>query len=458
MNILLIAPSSGKWQRIGRSRIFNGKTFRFSLLSLLSVAADTPEEHNVQIIDEQFDDIPWNAPVDLVGLTCMTALAPRAYEIADAFRARKVPVVLGGMHPTFCSDEALQHADAVVAGDAEGIWRQVVEDAQRGVMQGVYKTKKPRPFSGFKTPPYNLLKLGRYSTYPVQATRGCPHKCAFCSVSAFNGGVHKRRPVDEVVSDIAKIPSRKFIFVDDNLTADADYARELFQAMIPLKKLWITQSTLDIAEDEALVKLASQAGCVGLFVGLETFSERNLDHVNKSFNKVEKYREAINILHRNGIGVEAGIVFGFDGDDPEVFQRTLKLLDQLEIDLIQASIFTPLPGTPQMNVMQRRIIDPDWSNYDFHHVVFKPKGMSVAQLQAGHDWITREFYRPRRIAMRLARHALRRNGMKSLPFAAAINGAYYGRVKRWNIRGYNPAVEGEVVLPNNGRVVDAPVM
>jgi radical SAM superfamily enzyme YgiQ (UPF0313 family) len=456
MNILLIAPSSGKWQRIGRSRIFNGKTFRFSLLSLLSVAADTPAEHSVQIIDEQFDDIPWDADIDLVGITSMTALALRAYEIADAFRARGVPVVMGGMHPTFCSEEALQHADAVVAGDAEGIWRQVVEDAQRGVMQGVYKAA-PRPFEGFKSPPYNLLKLGRYSTYPVQATRGCPHKCAFCSVSAFNKGIHKRRPVDEVISDITKIPSRKFIFVDDNLTADADYARELFEAMIPLKKLWITQSTLDIAEDEALVKLASRAGCVGLFIGLETFSERNLDHVNKSFNKVEKYSEAIGVLHRNGIGIETGMVFGFDGDDKEVFQRTLKLLDQLEIDLIQTSIFTPLPGTPQMEAMQHRIIDRDWANYDFHHVVFKPQGMNAAELQAGHDWITREFYRPRRIAQRLARHALRRNGMKSLPFAAAINGAYYGRVRRWNIRGWNPAVESETALHEHGRVVDAPV-
>ncbi|MBN2330107.1 MAG: B12-binding domain-containing radical SAM protein [Candidatus Omnitrophica bacterium] len=439
MKILLIAPSSGRWRQVGRSRLFNGRTFRFSLLSLLSVAAETPRGHTLRIIDEQFEDVPWDADADLVGVTCMTALAPRAYEIADFFRARGIPVVLGGMHPTFCPDEALQHADAVVAGDAEGVWPQVVEDAKERSFRGVYRSEGTRELRGLKRPPYHLLRLGRYSTYPVQATRGCPHRCAFCAITAFSGGRHRKRPIDEIIDEVAAIPSRSFIFVDDNLTADRDYAQQLFEALRPLRKMWITQSSLDIAEDSSLVRKAADAGCVGLFVGLETFSKRNLACVNKTINRVDDYREAVKMLHAYGIGVEAGVVFGFDGDDAEVFSHTVDMLDELEIDLIQASIFTPLPGTPQFEAMQDRILDRNWQHYDFHHVVFEPKGMSAESLQAGHDWVTREFYRPWRIARRMARHAVRSKGTKSFPFAAAINGAYYGRVRRWHIEGWDPA-------------------
>lgn len=438
MNILLIAPSSGQWRQAGRARVFHGKTFRFSLLSLLSVAAETPEGYSVRIVDEQFDEIPWEADTGLVGITCMTALAPRAYEIADEFRRRGRPVVLGGMHPTFCREEALRHADAVVAGEAEGIWAQVVEDAQNGSLQGVYQCAAACDLRGLKRPPYHLLKRGGYSTYPVLATRGCPHRCAFCSVSAFNQGVQRKRPVGEVVAEVAALPSRSFLFVDDNLTADREYAIELFQALTPLGKTWITQSSLQIAEDTELVEWQARAGCVGVFVGLETFSERNLEGVNKGFNKVDEYREAVRVLHGNGIGVEAGIVFGFDGDDAGVFARTLAMLDDLQIDLIQTSIFTPLPGTPLMESMRDRIVDRNWAHYDFHHVVFEPKGMSAESLQAGHDWVTREFYRPHRIARRLARQVAHPRGWRSFPFAAAINAAYYGRIRQWHVEGWNP--------------------
>lgn len=441
MNVLLIAPSSGRWRQIGRARLFNGRLFRFSLLGLLSVAAETPDGHTVRIVDEQFDDVPWDANADLVGITCMTALAPRAYEIAWHFRKRGIPVVLGGMHPTLCTEEALRHADAVVAGDAEGVWRQVIEHAETHCLRGVYRNEASPEIRGLKPPPYHLLKLGRYSTYPIQATRGCPHRCAFCSVSAFHRGMQRKRPIDEVVREASLLPSRSFIFVDDNLTADREYARELFKALAPLRKSWITQSSLEIAEDTDLVQWAAKAGCVGVFVGLETFSERNLNSVDKSFNKISQYKQAILKLHANGIGVEAGVVFGFDGDDPGVFARTLAALDDLEIDLIQTSIFTPLPGAPQWELMNDRIIDRNWEHYDFHHVVFEPNGMTMEALQAGHDWVTNEFYQPWRIARRLTRLTAHPVRWKSFPFAAAINGAYYGRIRRWHIQGWDPATQ-----------------
>jgi radical SAM superfamily enzyme YgiQ (UPF0313 family) len=369
----------------------------------------------------------------------MTALAPRAYEIAQRFRQRRIPVVLGGVHPTLCPEEAIRHADAIVVGEAEGVWRQVVADAFAGQLQGTYRNELP-PLCGLKRPPRHLLSAGKYATInAVQATRGCPHGCDFCAIAAFNRHTQRRRPVEEVIAEIQELPSRGFMFVDDNLTADRDYAKTLFAALKPLRKRWVAQSTLAISDDPNLVQMMADAGCAGIFAGLETFSEENLGSVNKTCHRVEQYREAIQLLHRYGITVEAGIVFGFDGDGCDVFRRTLKMLDDLEVDLIQVSIFTPLPGTPRATLLADRILDRNWANYDFHHAVFQPARMSTRDLQAGHDWVTHQFYRPWRIVRRLWRHLRRPGAWASLPYLAAVNAAYRGRTVRWQIRGWDPA-------------------
>ena len=437
MKILLIAPASGAWYQVGRSPLFSGKVFRFSLLSLLSVAAETPDRFEVEIVDEQVQAVPWGRRFDLVGITCMTAAAPRAYELAGRFRQLRTPVVLGGMHPSFLPDEALRHADAVCVGEAEGVWARIVEDARTGNLGGIYRGEAADLVS-LKRPPRHLLPGRHYATVQaVQATRGCPNRCSFCAVSAFHSGRHRIRPVPDVISEIAALPRRFFVFIDDSLTADAEYARELFRALRPLNRRWISQSTLSITDDPDLPRLAAEAGCVGLFLGLETFTAASLDGVNKGFHRVDEFRDRIRLLHGHGIGVQAGIVFGFDRDDRGVFRRTLEILDDLEIDMIQASILTPLPGTPWYETMRERIIDRDWSHYDYHHVVFEPRLMTASELQTGHDWVTHQFYRPWRIARRLARMA-RRADRRALAHAAAINGAYYGRTLRWGIRGEDP--------------------
>jgi len=441
MKILLIAPASGNWRHVGRHRFLNGRTFRFSLLSLLSVAAESPPEADVRIVDEQVDDIPWDAEVDLVGITCMTALAPRAYAIARQFRERGVPVVLGGMHPTLCPEEAVRHADAIVVGEAEGVWCRVVADASNGRLQGIYRNEQPE-LAGLKQPPRHLLPAAKYAPIgSVQATRGCPHGCDFCAIAAFNKRSQRQRPVHEVIAEVNSLPGRTFIFVDDNLTADREYARAMFSALraLPKRRRWITQSTLAIADDPDFVRLMAEAGCVGIFAGLETFSGTNLGAVNKTCHRVEQYREAIRLLHRHGITVEAGIVFGFDGDGPDVFRRTLRTLDELEVDAIQVSIFTPLPGTPRSQLLAGRIFDHDWAHYDFHHVVFHPAQMGARDLQAGHDWVTHQFYRPGRILRRLWRQLQRPRGWSSLIYVAALNVAYFGRTLHWKIRGWDPA-------------------
>jgi radical SAM superfamily enzyme YgiQ (UPF0313 family) len=439
MKILLIAPASGKWRLVGRSRLFGGATFRFCMLSLLSVAAETPAGVEVEVVDEQIEDVPWGGAFDLVGITCMTALAPRAYEIARRFRARSVPVVLGGMHPSFVPDEALHHADAVCVGEAEGVWPEIVSDARAGRLAGVYRADAVHDLRGLALPPRHLLKSSAYGTVnAVQATRGCPNRCAFCAVSAFHAGRLRCRPVEEVAAEVAALPGRSFIFVDDSLTADPDYARDLFRALRPLERRWIAQSTLGVTDHPDVLRAAAESGCIGMFVGLETFSSVNLDSMDKGFHRVDQYRERIAMLHAHGITVQAGIVFGFDRDGPGVFRATLRMLDEVEVDMIQVSILTPLPGTRFFETRRARIRDTDWSHYDYHHPVLAHPRLLARELQAGHDWVIHEFYRPLRIARRLARMALRPGGIRSLHYAATINAAYYGRKVRWRIRGWDP--------------------
>ncbi|SDP82471.1 B12-binding domain-containing radical SAM protein [Desulforhopalus singaporensis] len=439
MKIAMIAPSSGKWKAAANSAIFNGKTFRFSLLSLLTVAAETPEGHDILLIDEQVDDIPWDKRFDLVAITCMTALAPRAYEIAESFRSKNIPVILGGIHPTLCPDEAEQHADAIVVGDAEGVWQTVLNDLQHGMLKNRYKSKVLPDLTRLNRLPRQLLKSRHYSTVNgLQATRGCTNKCNFCSVSAFHNQTHRVRPVKEVVKEMAGFQSRFCIFVDDNLTADREYAKELFHAIEPLRKFWVSQSSIAIADDPEFVRLGANSGCIGFFIGIETFSNKNLLKSEKYCNRAEWYKEAIALFHSFGIAVEAGIVFGFDNDSTEVFQNSLRLLDELEIDAAQISILTPIPGTALYKGVNERIFDHDWGHYDFHTAVFHPNRMTASELQDGHDWVTRKFYSPARIMKRVVNHMKRTKKLATLPYVAAVNMAYYGRVKRWNISGRNP--------------------
>jgi len=441
MKILLIAPSSGKWKKVAKARFFNGKTFRFSLLSLLSVAAETPPDVKVKIVDEQVEDIPWDEQFDLVGITCMTALAPRAYEISGKFYRKNIPVILGGIHPTLCPEDAGRHADAIVVGDVEGVWEKVIADVRMGRLTKIYCNNGMPDLAGLKNIPRNLLTRDSYSTInAVQATRGCPNSCEFCSVAAFHKQTQRQRPIHEVITEISRLPDKFFILTDDNLTADREYAASLFKALAPLNKLWVSQSSIAISEDPYFVELAAKSGCIGLFVGIETFSDANLTGVRKTCNRVDKYHEAIRLFHSYGITVEAGIVFGFDNDKPDVFQNTLDLLDELQVDVIQASIFTPLPGTKPFAKLRDRIFNKDWNHYDFHSVVFHPKQMSATDLQAGHDWVTRKFYSPWRIVRRLYRHAKRPRSLAALPYLSVVNMAYYGRVLNWKIRGWNPAL------------------
>lgn len=438
LRILLVAPASGDWQGIARRRVFNGKSFRFSMLSLLSLAALSPDDAEIRIVDEQIESVPLDGDFDVVGITVMTALAPRAYELARQFRQRGVPVVLGGFHVTLNTQEALDHADAVVVGPPYGAWQRLLRDIRDGQLQRVYVGDLEGEIPARL--PRHLLSRRNYATVNATfATLGCRNACRFCSIGAFHKRSRHQRPIEDVVNEVASFRERFFMFVDDNLTQDRDYALALLQALVPLRKKWVTQASIEVADDAELLTALREAGCVGVFVGLETFNLTALRSQSKELRPPDHYRQAVARLHQHGIFVEAGIIFGFDADEVTTFARTLRLLDDIGIDAIQVSILTPLPGTPLFEDLRDRITDMNWEHYNYRHVVFEPRRMTAAQLQSGADWVIARYYSPWRIARRALRWLRIPGGLRNLIYPLALNIAYFGRTRAFAIRGQDPS-------------------
>jgi radical SAM superfamily enzyme YgiQ (UPF0313 family) len=415
---------------------------RFSVLPLTVVAALTPPEHEVVLCDENVEPLDFDADCDLVGVTFMTALAPRAYEIAAEFRKRGRVTVAGGYHPTFRPEEAAEHFDAVVAGEAEGAWQRVLDDAAAGRAHGVYRNDGPCDMAAVPVPRRDLTDRTRdlyVTTNAVQTGRGCTHGCRYCSIAAFHGKTHRNRPLDAVLEELRALP-RDMMFVDDNIIADPDYARKLFRAMAPMKKRWVSQCSIEIADDPELLKLARKAGCRGLFIGVETMSEENLAAMDKGFNRAASYHRRIGAVRRAGIGVIAGMIVGLDGDDVGVFERTLRFLGRTRIDSLQLNIMTPLPGTPLFDAYEEagRVADRNWSHYDFRHVVMKPAKMTAGELQDGADWLYAQFYRLDRILWRFARGVFS-VGLVPAWVSLRLNLTYRHDNRREGVVGRNPA-------------------
>ena len=442
MKILLVLPAA-EHLRVTDKSVPRRKMLRFSVLSLTTVAALTPQNHDVAICDENVQPLDFGTPCDVVGITFMTALAPRAYEIADEFRRRGKIVVAGGFHSTFRPEEAAEHFDAIVIGEAERLWPRVLEDIERGQPAKFYRATEPPDLAATPIPRRELTAgTSRHyvTTHAVQTGRGCRHACKFCSIAAFARGTHRSRPLDHVLEELKSIP-RHFMFVDDNIIGDPDYAKQLFRAMAPMKKRWISQCSLNIADDPELLELARAAGCCGLFVGVETLSQQNLDAVDKGFNDEHGYFRRIAAIQARGIGVQAGMIVGLDADDPTVFQRTLRFLQKARINALQLAILTPQPGTPLYDEFDRagRIIDRDWAHYDFRHAVIQPARMSAQQLQDGADWLYDQFYRFDRIIVRTIR-AVFTIGLLPALLSCRLNLTYRYDNRREGIVGKNPAL------------------
>jgi len=404
LKIVLISPFFDK-----KIRKTARKTFRFPPLNLPIIASLTPKEFEVKIVDENVEDINFDEGTDLVGITCMTAQAPRAYSVADAFRKRGIRVVLGGIHPTALPNEAAKHADAVVIGEAENTWPELMFDLRKNGLKKFYSCTKRPSLKNLPLPRLDLLKRDRYIFGDViQIFRGCPFACSFCSVSNFFGNTYRYRPIDDVVNEIKHRRSNtirpQFMgFLDDNIAGLPRYAKELFERLIPLNIWWAGQASLTVAKDKELLRIFQRSGCKFLYIGFESVSQVSLHEANKNFLNPDNFKESIKRIHDFGINIEGAFIFGFDDDDETIFERTVRFADKIGVDAAQFGILTPFPGTKLWDKLEKekRIFTKDWTKYGIGNAVFKPKKMSPEKLKEGTEWAWREFYSLRNIGKRI---------------------------------------------------------
>ncbi|MBL8575021.1 MAG: radical SAM protein [Hyphomicrobiaceae bacterium] len=420
MKVALVSPKGPLYRN--RGGIFK-KSLRYQPLTLTTLAALAPAELAIDFVlhDEGTGDVPLDLDADLIGMTVITGSAARAYELAAAFRARGKTVVLGGPHVTLLPDEAQAHADAICVGYAEESWPRLLRDFAAGRMRPRYDQAADFQLTNLPFARRDLLDGRNYLTQAVfEATRACAHDCEFCVAPSAWGRRQFQKPIDHVVEDIRRVGAKKILFVDLNLISDRAYARDLFTALVPLKVRWFGLSTSLIGRDPELMELMARSGCAGLLIGFETISSAGLGTIRKRFNDPGRYAELIRDLHRLGISIQGCFVFGNDDDTEATFDETVDFVLETRIDLPRFALLTPFPGTPLHARLARegRILTRDWNLYDGQHVVFEPKAMSVAALQAGHERAWRKAYSWRGILSRLP-HAGRQ-----LPLSLAANLGY----------------------------------
>ncbi|MCE1227340.1 MAG: B12-binding domain-containing radical SAM protein [Geobacteraceae bacterium] len=391
MKVLFLSPG---WPK---GRLWGELGFKFPTLSLASLAAVTPQEWDVSFHDDAIRATNFDTDADLIALTAMTAQATRAYQLADAFRSRGKTVVMGGFHASNLPDEALQHVDSVVVGEGELAWPQLLADFQAGRLQPVYRAEGLIDTALIPTARREIFKgSGHLFTNTIQTTRGCPFDCEFCSVTAFYGRKYRKRPVEQVLTELQELrKANSFVFfVDDNIVADRRYSLPLFEGMKGMGLKWLSHAPIDFAEDQELLKAAGESGCVGMFVGFESLNQDSLAAMGKVTNKAASYKAYAQQFRDNGIGILGSFVMGCDGDTPAVFEQTLRFCEDARLEAAIFPILTPYPGTKvrQRLEAEGRIISNNWQDYDMEHVTFQPKGMSVQELQDGYDQACRSFY------------------------------------------------------------------
>lgn len=393
MKIKIIQPY------IGAQALFSHKLrglARFSTqLGPLVVAALTPDDFEIDVINEHLEEIDYEAPVDIVGISTLTANITRAYRIADRFKEEGVTVVIGGIHASFLPEEAIDHCDAVVIGEAEYSWPRLLKDWKKGKLKQFYRSDKLSHMADIPIPRRDLdLTVG--FTDKIEASRGCPFDCDFCSTNLHFGRKHRTRPIPKLIEDINSIYRHKIhmlMFADDNIAGNPRYAKELFEAMKPLNFQWGGQSSVSIADNLELLELATKCGCKGLSVGFESLSEANLRESGKLHNKVKKYEEQIKRMKEAGLVILANFMFGFDFDDKSVFERTVEFVIRHDMQAY-FTIITPYPrtGLRARILKERRLLHSDWSLYDTAHCVIKPKLMEPDELEEGLRWAYQQIY------------------------------------------------------------------
>ncbi|HVE52767.1 MAG TPA: radical SAM protein [Ramlibacter sp.] len=388
MKLLLLRPNLGDYR----------STDAMPPLAMGILAARSPG-WDVRFHDEKAEPLPLDAPADLVALSVETFTARRAYEVARAYRSRGVPVVMGGYHPTFLPDEALEHADAVVIGDAEGAWEQLLQDARAGRLQRRYQGSRTAPLADYRVE-RGIFRGKRYAPVElVQFGRGCRFACDFCSIHAFYGTSVRVRPLDGLVREIESLPARRLLFfVDDNLFSSEAELTALLDAMQPLRRRWSCQISIDVARNPRLLDRLAEAGCRFVLIGFESLHPDNLKQMAKPWNKVSgPYRDVVRGLHARGIGIYGTFVFGYDADTPDTIARTVDFALESRLEIANFNALTPTPGSALYDRLrdEGRLTLPKWwldPGYRYGDPIFEPRGMAAAELAQGVFEARRRFY------------------------------------------------------------------
>lgn len=407
-------------------------TVHVAELGVPLLAALTPAHIQVETVDDALEPMPWDTTAEVVAFSAKLIQRQRTIDLAGAFRRRGKRVVVGGFLPTLSPQGLDEHFDALCIGDGDRVWPQMIRDIENDRLQRVYHADHHTALDALPTPRYDLIArksrvLSIRTSYPVQATRGCPHACSYCCITRFYQRTYRNRPLDDIVRDIRAHGSRWMHFVDDNLMADRAFAKALFRRMIGLDVLWGTQTSVEIARDPELLELAYQAGCRVVMVGMESTSPENLAAVNKGWGRADLYRDAIRIIQAHGIAVHALIMLGLPHDTARSMDQTVDFLVDAGAAAAEFFLFTPYPGTPAGEdfLRENRIIDFDPTHYREPFVVFRHPHLSARELQRGFWRSLSRFYSLRNIYRRLTRTGL---GDRKLPWI--LNLFYWWKIQR----------------------------
>jgi len=404
MKILLIKPGIG--DVIKKYNLDDG---RMEPLSLGVIASLTPPAHEVSLVDDRLEEINYEEKADLVSITVDTYTAKKAYDISNQFKRIGVPVVLGGIHVTLLPSEAKQHADSIVIGDAETVWKKLLMDLQYGKLKKVYRGDFKIPQNGC-LPNRSLFKgKGYLPVSIIQFTRGCPYSCSFCSTAGYFNHTHIFRDHESVVEEIRRDKLKFLLFADDNITANADKAKELFHALIPLKIKWAGQASIEMVKDSELLELMKRSGCLGQLVGFDSMDEDSLRWLNKKTNlhEFDEYKEAIEILKKYNFQTWASFMLGSDQDTIESIKGTVEFAIRSKFTLAFFHLLTPYPKTKiyeQFKSENRLLYDDKWwlhPDYRYNKAAFLPNKMTPDQLSQVVVWANKHFYNLSSIAHRM---------------------------------------------------------
>ncbi len=399
MRINLIRPNIGFAVKKSGEKIDFVDEARMEPLQLAAIAGVTPSEFEVKMYDDRLEDIPYNDNVDLVAITVEIYTARRAYQIAEKFRKRNIKVLLGGIHVSLMPEEAMKYADSILVGDAENIWHQVLQDLKNGSLKTRYDAtiSCPSPgvfpdrtiYNGKKYLPFALLQFGR----------GCHYSCNFCAISSYFKRQHFTRNINEILTEIESMNRKLLFFVDDNIVANIDAAKQLFRALIPYKIKWVGQASIDMTRDRELMSLMEKSGCLGHVIGFESVSEQGLKLLNKSPNikRFNQYTEQIKILEDYGIQAWAAFTIGHDNENKSSIERTLDFANKHKFTFAAFNILMPYPNTPLYTKLEqenRLLYNGKWwldENYKFNHAAFIPKNFTPDELTQEAYYLKREF-------------------------------------------------------------------